>query len=112
MDITYPVGGGYLYYQIHGFGAEIPAIAADHHGATDGRRLDGAEHGLDKVLRVVGLLEHLYGLAQAAGAGLLAVERFRLDANRVHGAGENEIWKERAVTDVTTNQLELAEKND
>lgn len=61
--VLYPVGGGYFNYQINGLGAEITSVAADHHGAARGRGLDGAEHGLDEILRVVGQLEHFDGLA-------------------------------------------------
>jgi len=76
--ITYPVGSGDFNYHVHGFGAEEPAVAADHQGAAGSRRLDGAEHGLHEVLRVVGLLEYFDGLAQAAGSGLLAFVRLGL----------------------------------
>jgi len=83
---TYPVGGGYFDDQVDGFGAEKPSVAAHHHGrVARGRRLhDGAEHGLHEVLRVVGQLKHFDGFAQPAGARLLAVVRFRLDAHRNH----------------------------
>lgn len=60
---TYPVGSGYFDDQVHGLGAEEPAVAADHDGAAHGRRLNGTEHGLHEVLRVVRLLEHLDGFA-------------------------------------------------
>lgn len=73
--VTYPIGSGDFNDHVHGFGAEEPTVAADHQSAAGGRRLDGAEHGLHEVLRVVGLLEYFDGLAQAAGSGLLAFVR-------------------------------------
>lgn len=72
---------------MHGLGTVEPSVAADHERAARGRRLDGAQHGLHEVLRVAGLLEHADGLAQAAGAGLLAVVRFRRHRYRLHGCG-------------------------
>lgn len=81
---TYPVGGGDLDDQVNGLRAEVPAVTADYESTAYDRRLYGAEHGLDEVLRVVGPLEDPDGLAQAASAGLLTVVRLCRDAHRLH----------------------------
>lgn len=83
---TYHVGRSHFDNHVHDFGDEIPAVAADYERAAHCGRFNGAQNGLDKVLREVGHLEHFNCPAQTTGAGLLAFVRHRRDQDRVHRA--------------------------
>lgn len=92
--VTHPVGRGHLHHDLRGRPAEVPAVAAHHHGAALAvAQVDGRQHALDEVGQVVALtLEEPGGPSQppAAGRPLVLVGRRRHRQHRdgapLHGA--------------------------
>lgn len=70
-QVTHPVGCSHLHHDLRGCPAEVPAVAAHHHGASLAiAQVDGRQHALDEVGQVVTLaLEKTGGPPQPAAAG-------------------------------------------
>lgn len=85
---SYPVGSCHLHYHFDGGSAEVPAVAAHHHGAALAvPQVDGGQNTLNVILEVVLLaLEHRCFLPQPVGTGPLIVERGGLDRHNRNGA--------------------------
>lgn len=86
---AYPVGRGHLHHDVDGGAAEVPAVAAHHHGAALAvAQVDGGQQALHEVGQVVALpLEEPRGPPQppAARRPLVLVRR-RLHRQHRDGA--------------------------